>query len=83
MLMGKQLVDDLIRKSDYPNISFTVVSSKQVENGLGWLVHDSQIDMLAMVHRDHGFFEQLFKGSLTQKAARELTVPLLVFKPVK
>lgn len=83
MLMGKQLVDDLISKLDYPKISFTVVSSKHVENGLGWLVHDGNIDMLAMVHREHSFFGQLFKGSFTQKTARELTVPLLVFKPFK
>ncbi|MGN6394413.1 MAG: universal stress protein [Mucilaginibacter sp.] len=83
MLKGKQLADKLIKDLDYAKISFAVVSSKDVEDGLGWLVRDIKIDMLAMVHREHGFFEQLFKGSFTQKAARQLTVPLLVFKPVK
>lgn len=81
MLDGKHLIDELIHKLAYSKISFTVVTGKHVEKGLGWLVQDGRIDMLAVVHRDHGFLEQLFKGSFTQKIARQLTVPLLVLKP--
>lgn len=81
MLTGKHLLEELISKFDYPKICFKVVSSKQVENGLDWLVRDEAIDLLAMVHREHGFFEQLLKGSHTQKTASQLPVPLLVLKP--
>ena len=80
MLTGKHLLENLIARFNYPKISFTVVKSEKVENGLDWLIRDKGIDMLAMVHREHTFFKQLFEGSFTQKTARQLPVPLLVLK---
>ncbi|GAB3915906.1 universal stress protein [Mucilaginibacter boryungensis] len=76
----KQLLMELIGKSSHGKVSYKVVKSDHVEHGLNWLVQHAHIDILAVVHRDHNFFDQLVNGSHTQKAAKVVTAPLLVFK---
>lgn len=76
----KHLITELINAIDYPKISYKMVKSEHVENGLNWLIRHLHVDMLAMVHHEHNFFDQLINGSHTQKAAHLINVPLLVFK---
>lgn len=81
MLIGQHLVEDVKRKFDFRKLTFKIVKSKEVESGLTYLVAHEHIDMLAMVHREQSFLSSLLNGSYTQKAARQLKVPLLVLKP--
>lgn len=76
----KQLLMQLIGKLSYKKVSYKVVKSNHVENGLEWLIRHAHIDMMVMAHREHNFFDQLINGSHTQKAAGEIPVPLLVLK---
>ena len=76
----KHLLINLIGKINYGKVNYKVVKSDHVENGLDWLVRHAHVDMLAMAHREHGFFDQLINGSHTQKAASQITAPLLVLK---
>jgi nucleotide-binding universal stress UspA family protein len=78
----KQFLVDLSNSANYPHIYYRLVKNNQTENGLDWLCEHGQIDMLAMVHRPHNFFDNLIKGSHTQKMAARISVPLLVF-PVR
>lgn len=75
-----QVIMALINKIDYEKVSFKIVRSDQVEKGLKWLTRHLHIDMIALAHYQHNFFDRLIKGSYTQKAASLLNVPLLVFK---
>jgi nucleotide-binding universal stress UspA family protein len=34
--------------------------------------------MLAMLHRPHSFFDNILRGSLTQKMASHIAIPFLV-----
>lgn len=76
----KASLNELMRKLDHGKVSAKVVKSEHVANGLDWLVRHGHIDLLAMVHRQHGFFDQLIHGSRTQQAASQIPVPLIVFK---
>jgi len=69
---------DLSNKANYPNIYYRLVKSNSTERGLEWLSEHGQVDILAMVHREHGLFGKIFKGSHTQKMARRLDIPLLI-----
>jgi len=75
----KEFITDLSNKADYPHIYYRTVKSGHTTSGLDWLCEHGQIDMLAMVHRTHNFFDSLFRGSQTQKMAGHIPVPLLVF----
>jgi len=72
-------INELSNKADYPLIYYKLVKSRKPVSGLDWLCEHGQIDMLAMVHRPHSFFDSLFRGSQTQKMADHITIPLLIF----
>jgi nucleotide-binding universal stress UspA family protein len=66
-------------KINYPKIYYRHIRSIDVEHGLDWLTEHGQIDMLAMVHRKHNLLERIFEGSYTQRLAKHIELPLLVF----
>ena len=74
----KGFLIDLSDKADYPHIYYRLIKHADTETGLGWLCGHGQIDMLAMFHRQHSFFDSLLKGSHTKKMASIISVPLLV-----
>lgn len=55
-----------------------VVENTSIEQGLTEFVDRYNIDLTVMVHRQHGFFERIFKRSHTDKLAYITHVPLLV-----
>jgi len=79
----KQFLMDLSNKANYPHIYYRIIRDSNIESGLDWLYKYGYIDMLAMVHRPHGFFGRLLKGSLTQKMAGHITIPLLVIPEIQ
>jgi nucleotide-binding universal stress UspA family protein len=72
----KQFLSEISNKADYPQIYYRVINESKIESGLDWLC---QIDILAMVHRKHGFFDNLLNGSYTHKMANHISIPLLVY----
>jgi len=72
-------LNDITNKINYPKIYFRRVKSMDIEHGLGWLSVYGQIDLLVMVHRKHNVLDEVFEGSHTQKLARHIQIPLLVF----
>jgi nucleotide-binding universal stress UspA family protein len=70
---------ELSNRADYPHIYYRQVKSNTAERGLDWLSEHGDVDVLAMVHREHGMLAKIFKGSHTQKMASRLHIPLLVF----
>ncbi|WP_170309708.1 universal stress protein [Mucilaginibacter xinganensis] len=69
---------DISNKADYPNIYYRSIKSEKADKGLNWLCKHGQVDILAMVHRKHGFLAQLLTGSHTQKLANQIDIPLLI-----
>lgn len=74
----KQFMVNISNKANYSNIFYRKITHDQISKGLDWLCDNGEIDMLAMVHRSRNFFENLFKGSHTQKMASRISIPLLV-----
>lgn len=74
----EQFMTTIASTADYPQIYYRIVRNDHVRTGLDWLCKHGQVDMLAMVHRTHSFFDNLLSGSKTQKMAGHLSIPLLV-----
>jgi len=72
-------LNEVTGKADYDKIYYRAVKGLDVIHGLNWLAEHGQIDILAMVHRPHYFLNYLLKGGYTQKMARHVTMPLMVF----
>lgn len=73
------VLTDLSNKADYPNIYYRLIKGRKPESGLDWLCEHGQVDMLAMLHHKHSFLDNLLNNSYTQKMAKHITIPLLVF----
>jgi nucleotide-binding universal stress UspA family protein len=74
----EQFLTEISNKADYPKIYYRIVRSDKPEKGLEWLCDHGQVDVLAMVHRDHGVLKEIITGSHTKKMADIVDVPLLV-----
>jgi nucleotide-binding universal stress UspA family protein len=74
----KRFLFDISNKADYPHIYYRMIKNSNTESGLDWLCMHGQVDMLAMVHRQHNFFDNLLRGSHTKKMANQIPVPLMV-----
>ncbi len=66
-------------KINYHKIYYKHIKNNSINKGLQWVADHGQVDMLAMVHREHNFFNNFFRSSHTRKIARHLTIPLMVF----
>lgn len=74
----EQFLTEISNKADYPKIYYRIVLSDKPEKGLKWLCDHGQVDVLAMVHRDHGILKEIITGSHTKKMADIVNIPLLV-----
>jgi len=74
----EQFLTEISNKADYPKIYYRIVRSDKPEKGLEWLCGHGQVDVLAMVHREHGILNELITGSHTKKMADMINIPLLV-----
>jgi nucleotide-binding universal stress UspA family protein len=74
----KQFLADISNKANYPHIYYRMIKNSNTESGLDWLCEHGHVDMLAMVHRQHSFFDNLLKGSHTKKMADQIPIPLMV-----
>jgi nucleotide-binding universal stress UspA family protein len=79
----EEFLAEVSDKANYHKIYYRIIDQDKVELGLDWLCEHGQIDMLAMAHREHGFLENIFKGSHTKKMAGHITIPLLVYPGTK
>jgi nucleotide-binding universal stress UspA family protein len=59
-------------------VSIHVIEAEDVEQTILNFVQAYEVDMLAMLNYKRGFFEELFRQSLTQKLSYHVEVPLLV-----
>lgn len=75
----KLFLVEISNQANYPHIYHRFLKNEQAESGLEWLCEHGQVDMLSMIHRPHGFFHNLIKGSHTKKIAEHISIPLLVF----
>lgn len=79
----KQFLTEVSNKANYPHIYYRQIKNDRIDQGLDWLCEHGQIDIVAMVHRPHGFFDKLLNGSHTQKMAGHIAIPLLVLPAKK
>jgi hypothetical protein len=75
----KGFLNEVTCKINYPKIYYRQIKKKDVEEGLDWLTAHGMIDVLVMVHKHKSFIDQLFNRSHTQKIAKHIDIPLLVY----
>lgn len=69
-------INDIFKDVD---CSTRTVESNSITKGIKDFANAHSLDMLAMVPRQHSFFERLFKSSITKNIAIDIDIPLLTF----
>jgi nucleotide-binding universal stress UspA family protein len=56
-----------------------IIEEKKVSEGIFDFIKEHNIDMLAMMPRNHSIFEKIFKSSVSKKVAIDIEIPMLTF----
>lgn len=72
--------NSLVKKYKYQKISFHIAHNNNIIDGINEFVTDVKADILTMYTNEIGFFEGLFKTSLSREKAFQSFVPLLTLK---
>lgn len=72
-------LSDVTCKANYDKIYYRHIKSMDVEHGLDWICDHSLSDMIVMSHGKHNIIDAFFGGSYTQKLARHVNIPLMVY----
>lgn len=79
---SKELVTEFLNTVanmvNYPKIYYRAVDNLNIDEGLEWVTEHAMADMIAMVHRPHGFIDKLLNNSHTQSLAKYTPIPLMV-----
>ncbi|WP_316766441.1 universal stress protein [Pedobacter frigiditerrae] len=73
--------NDVIKKLAYDNIRFENIWHSDIDEGFRWIRNNKEIDLVAMVHRQHSLLDKLLNGSYAHKLSRFTEIPLLIFQP--
>ncbi|MEJ5995272.1 universal stress protein [Pedobacter sp. Du54] len=79
--LDRRFNEEVAAKLNYPKISFQAIWHSNVNEGLKYIINEEGVDLLAMVHQQHGLLDKLFNGSHVLKVSRITQIPLLVFQP--
>ena len=81
MTLEKQMNKIKENLSSLENCSIRIVSSDRVVKGIRKFSSSHDLDLLAMIPREHNLFDRLFAQSITKTVAIDLDIPLLTFRP--
>ncbi|MGY3055300.1 nucleotide-binding universal stress UspA family protein [Pedobacter sp. UYEF25] len=65
---------------NFSKIHFIGIYEEDEILGLDKLMAQASMELLVMIHRNKGFLNGLFHSSITQKLAKQLDFPMLIFK---
>lgn len=65
--------------TDYPKISYRILSDNTVSMGLDNVIAETQADLMALSTRKRTLFEKFYNPSLTRKFSAHSSIPLLAF----
>jgi len=74
---------EIDKKVVYPNLSFELISGKNVEQSLEEYMKTGATDLLVLATHKRDFFDKIFGKSLTKKVAMHSKIPVLAFHNLK
>jgi nucleotide-binding universal stress UspA family protein len=72
--------ENVVRKLEYKKINYQNIWHSNTHEGLRWIRNNEEVDIIAMVHRQHSLVDKLVNGSYVHKLSRFTNIPLLVFQ---
>ena len=67
-------------KSEFPEASIQLYEGENIQDSLHKIDEELNVDMIALLHRRHEFFESLFHPSISHKMIKHTESPVLIFR---
>lgn len=74
----KYFLNCITNKINYARIYYRHVNNSNTYDGLKWITENTQISLIAMIHRNKALMAEIFENSYTKKLAQFTKLPLLV-----
>jgi len=71
-----------IYKSQFPKTTIQFYEGENIQDSLHKIAEQLDINMLALLHRRHEFFESLFRASISHKMIKHTEIPVLIFRDI-
>ncbi|MDT7827606.1 universal stress protein [Pricia sp. S334] len=75
-----ELIDQYQNTLGKTRHSFHVFHGDNPQDGITKFLDENPIDLLTLVHREHGFFERIFQPGIRKKLVFSADIPLLILK---
>lgn len=79
-MLAEDKINKVVIKAGYKNVLVRVLVNENTPAAISNYVKKLKVDMLTMFPHKHGFFERLFKPSVTKQLSFLNSAPLLAFK---
>lgn len=79
----EHITNDLVKKFNYPNISFDAIMNNEVEKALVDFIVLKQPEIVALFTHKRNIIEQLFYHSVTKELSFRIDTPIFTFKKVE
>ena len=63
----------------FPKATVELYTDKDIQRSLHKIVEQSDVSILALLHRKYGFFESLFNAGTSHKMIKHTEIPILIF----
>ena len=71
-----------IYKSQFPKATIQLYEGENIQDSLHKIAEQLDVNMLALLHRRHEFFESLFQASISHKMIKHTGIPVLIFRDI-
>lgn len=79
-LQEQKLMEQMMKKFEGVNASARTAQADSTLEGIRKFTQAHGLELISMVPRERGFFEKLFKKSVTKNLALDLEIPMLTFR---
>jgi len=68
-----------IYRNKFPKTYITLFQGQDIKDSLLQIIEQKDMNILALMHRKHGFFDSLFHASTAHKIVKHTKLPVLIF----
>jgi nucleotide-binding universal stress UspA family protein len=71
-----------IYKTQFPKTTIRLYEGENIQDSLHKIAEQLDVNMLALLHRRHEFFESVFRASISHKMIKHTEIPVLIFRDI-
>lgn len=76
---SKNITEQILYKTPHHQTHIKYLQGKNIKDSLHEILDEFNVDIIALMHRQSGFFDSLFRASTSYKMVKHTKIPVLIF----